>query len=226
MKRCWLLGLALILTGCVYPFDALHRHRAELKSAQELLSPAAPCPLPCVMGLELGTTTLQQAQAELPNHPWVAGVDPSWSYYEDEFALVMQTKYGIAWSSARPAWLEESAVFDTNYKGNGVARVENLRLYTTLTIAETWLLFGIPPGGNYIPPFDQDDEGACQRAFYAADYGDMQVLTWVTMPLTPASFWNTTVRIQFNPAGSGRYNFGYWVEPPYLDTRHCLMMMP
>ncbi len=221
--------LAVALVGCSTVNDLWGAQHSDYSSIRAYLLPDDGCPLPCILGVEVGATTIDDARHTLQSHAWVAEFATDYGYGPSGYFNTLETTYTWAWSGSQPSWLQGSGSTGTAWKADGQAIMRDMRIHTTITIAESWRILGVPEQGHFMPRFDAPPTtdvhgGQCEHALYAGFYngGALLAIAWVPTPLTPESFWSEPVDIRFYPPGES-YGLGGWIDEPYVDDGYCLI---
>jgi hypothetical protein len=167
------LAFCLLLAGLVGLARAQPGNEAALRA---LFTPPPGCPAPCWEGIQLGTTTKEEALTILDAHPWIGQI------------FAWDTQISWHWSGQQPALLDGQRDGLIGVRGD-VVRL--LRLQTRVRFGEFWTLLGQPDDALLIRPLTRFS------AFQIAQYDEaaIQVISAVNCPATPAEFWSSTATL-------------------------------
>src|SRR5512145_1500767 len=126
---------------------------SSVQSLRLYFRPSDGCSLPCQLGLKVEETTGLETKHLLASHPWVLAnqSSPGYSYAPDEYAQVLMTTWDWQWSGQQPDWLVDRLSIHLGWKSTGTDAIRDLRIHTTLTIGDTWLILGLPEAGTILP---------------------------------------------------------------------------
>jgi hypothetical protein len=209
---------------------ALLARYSTLAPVQDYLIPFDSCALPCQLGIALGETPTLDADAILSAHLWIEddGLPPVFAYGEDRYALILMTQVGWRWNGEQPDWLDGWIRAHLRWRDDGGdPALRDLRVTTTLTIGDTWLLLGMPQAGYALPMIvrtgnDGWDE-FCNYSLYDAIYDDgrLRVRAFVPRPLRLVEFFRTEVEVEFY---SEEWGIDGGLHP--INHAHCASMLP
>jgi hypothetical protein len=186
LSGLWLLPL-LLIRAQAYDNSDLHA----------LLTPLDVCAAPCFMGIQPGTTTLEQAIALLERQAWVQDLAVG-----QRSLLTEQPASGAAlvnwqWSDTAPAWLEGRASLRVIPRSGQVSVID---VQTNITWGEFVLIFGRPDQVGLFSSFDTLSSGATYRFQYLGWYSQ-----WKLLVISESFCWqgrnlyNWPLRLQFQP---------------------------
>ncbi|MDX2076385.1 MAG: hypothetical protein SFZ02_08125 [bacterium] len=214
LSKLMLLGVIILLSGC---------GRA----------PATMCNLMCEWGIDqTNPLTVEVFIDILMQQGWLQN-DPTTnlyaSYYADTYSSVLETTTIIPLDGAYPQLYESDIKLYIGYVGGirpehtGIPfeEIEKIQFNTTIPIWLSWLLFGIPEGGNVSPfylPNDEDLE--CANYYnsppyyhYLAYYNDGKMIIradftdsiWLNFLITPVEIVYIFDGLEFYSSWIGRF---------------------
>ncbi len=159
-----------------------------------LLDAPVDCAAPCWSGIRPGVTPAQDAIALLKANPWVADIH---ALSEDE-ASTGRDAIIWSWKDAKPFPV------DSGYGGvlgieHGI--VNDITLPTLVTLAETWLMLGLPSrgatirGGYPYAEYDLDTIGYPARG--------LTLQLTIKRPITFSNYWGAPVTFVFQSTSLG-----------------------
>jgi hypothetical protein len=178
MSRLILYAAGVVLAAIILMIGFIHTQPRDEVDLHAFLLPDDNCPAACFMGIQPGKTTAQNAIAILQAHPWVAEVK--------------ENDYGIAW-----IWSgAQSPLIDSNHSGHITIDpqgkvIANMSVYTNISMANVWLVLGMPQMGGI--------DGFSDYQFHTAYYMDRGLMLYydVSCPLSTQAYWSTPVQITF-----------------------------
>ena len=207
----YLLRSALWLIAMfVLPIALIRAQPYDDRELRALLVPAQDCAELCLMGIQPGVTTAQEAIRILENHEWVAEIDGAQS---QEFweALTMPgfaiPRVHWTWNDHSPAWLSQNQ--------NGElwlvdGQVRYVGVYTSFLLGDILLTLGNPDSSNLASYANASGRFWTYDAWYGA-----QRLLMASGGVCPVGqLYTRHVQIRFQAAPPDFYN-------PDMDRSIC-----
>ena len=158
------------------------------------------CPLPCLMGIRPGVTTMPEAVFLIGAHEWVAnGPDDFPSFIMDAIrhgAVIPRTVIDWRWNDTVPEWIDGVERGAVTVEDTEVLHVS---IETRLSLGEIVLAFGDPDESWYIV----SNSGNRRRFEYIAWYASDGLLISTEGSCPTWHSYNLSVRIRFLPNSPG-----------------------
>jgi hypothetical protein len=195
MKHSALMFLPLLTLGFAACISLIRAQPYDNSQLRAILTPPDGCPMPCFLGIRPGVTTCTQAVAILETHAWVGEVRADDCPEEG----TASGRISWSWNGQRPPLLKT----ETNQRNEirlEAGIVQNMLVYTSIPIADVWMLYGTPDHGIVDVVTVPSEGGYRARIVNSSGYLELGLdsLSYPPCPAALISFWAAPTRLFFS----------------------------
>ena len=175
----------LLFAACIGLIRAQPYDDSELRA---FLTPDD-CPMPCIMGIRPGVTTMEEAMAILESHESVILVNNHTVVNNQSVPPKAFGDITWEWSGLQPSLIDKNVVGQLWIDQGQVARMS---IGTRIRLGDIWQLLGQPQHGDVFGS-DTDDTLRALQATYTNIPLGIEAISYC--PINATTFWQAPLRI-------------------------------